>query len=261
MMNLAAPTQRATGIIPAMPLIAYLDETGDHTLESVDKDFPVFALVMFVCDADYYCMEIVPAVTQLKMDYFGHDCVILHSCDIRKQEKAFIVLRRSQDYRDGFYERINEIMSDHEYRLVPVVIKKQAHREKHGSLAENPYQLALKHAMYGLAVLLSQENQSEVTIVAEARGKNEDQDLRACFNDIVHLGAEGISASELSQITFNLVFAKKSANIVGTQLADLAAYPIARFVIDPGKKNRPFETIKEKLYLFEGWTNGIKVCP
>ncbi len=29
-----------------MPLIVYMDETGDHTLEVVDKDYPIFGLVL-----------------------------------------------------------------------------------------------------------------------------------------------------------------------------------------------------------------------
>ncbi len=29
-----------------MPLLVYLDETGDHSLEIVDREFPIFALVM-----------------------------------------------------------------------------------------------------------------------------------------------------------------------------------------------------------------------
>ncbi len=42
-----------------MPLIAYLDETGDHSLESIDKDFPIFVLVMLICDTTSYAQKIV----------------------------------------------------------------------------------------------------------------------------------------------------------------------------------------------------------
>jgi len=31
-------------------LIVYLDETRNHSLELIDKDFPIFALVMLICD-------------------------------------------------------------------------------------------------------------------------------------------------------------------------------------------------------------------
>jgi hypothetical protein len=38
-----------------MALIVYLDETGDHSLELIDKDFPIFALVMLICDYERRC--------------------------------------------------------------------------------------------------------------------------------------------------------------------------------------------------------------
>ena len=46
--------------------VVYLDETGDHSLEREDKDFPVFALVMMVCDQDVYRDTLVPLVNRLK---------------------------------------------------------------------------------------------------------------------------------------------------------------------------------------------------
>lgn len=72
-----------------MTRIVYLDETGDHSLEKEDKDFPVFALVMMVCDQDRYKDTFVPMVNRLKFDYFGHECVIIHSRDIRKAQNDF----------------------------------------------------------------------------------------------------------------------------------------------------------------------------
>jgi hypothetical protein len=37
-----------------MPYIAYLDELGDHSLEIIDREFPLFAAVFFVCDSKTY---------------------------------------------------------------------------------------------------------------------------------------------------------------------------------------------------------------
>jgi hypothetical protein len=36
-------------------------------------------------------------------------------------------------------------------------------------------------------------------------------------------------------------------NILGTQIADLVAYPIARHVLDPQKANPAFDIVKPKL--------------
>ena len=54
-----------------MSVIVYLDESGDHSLELVDKDFPFFALAMFICEEKVYNQKISPAINQFKMDFLG----------------------------------------------------------------------------------------------------------------------------------------------------------------------------------------------
>jgi hypothetical protein len=151
-----------------MPRIVYLDETGDHSLEKEDESFPVFALVMMVCDQEAYEGTFVPMVNRLKFDYFGHECVIIHSRDIRKAQKDFGFLT-DPTKRQPFYDRINQIMSAPGYDLIAAVIKKQEHRAKYGRNATNPYDLALTFALERLLPLLENEGQQEVHIIAEAR--------------------------------------------------------------------------------------------
>jgi len=50
-------------------------------------------------------------------------------------------------------------------------------------------------------------------------------------------------------------------NIIGTQMADLAAYPIARHVLVPTKPNPAYEVIKGKFYVGPGNVRGLKVFP
>jgi hypothetical protein len=57
-------------------IIIYLDETGDHSMDTIDKDYPVFGLIFLIVDETAYVAQIVPAVTKLKLDHFGHDGVI-----------------------------------------------------------------------------------------------------------------------------------------------------------------------------------------
>ncbi len=124
--------------------MVYLDETGDHSLANIDKDFPVFVLTMFVVDRNEYVQSIVPAVNQLKFDYFGHEGVILHSRDIRKAQNEFRFLQLA-DTRQPFYERINQIMTASSYRLIAVAIRKEEHKKKYGPSSEDPYKLGLTY--------------------------------------------------------------------------------------------------------------------
>lgn len=240
--------------------IVYLDETGDHSLEKEDKGFPVFALVMMVCDQDQYKDTLVPMVNRLKFDYFGHECVIIHSRDIRKAQGDFGFLTDPKK-REPFYERINEIMSAPGYDLIAAVIKKQDHKAKYGRYASNPYELALTFAMERLLPLLESEEQTEVYLIAEARGKREDTELRLAFLNIVTYGTDFVPAARFKKVTFHLRFKPKAMNVVGTQLADLAAYPIARYVINPAKPSPAYDVIKKRFYVGHGWIHGLKIFP
>jgi hypothetical protein len=50
-------------------------------------------------------------------------------------------------------------------------------------------------------------------------------------------------------------------NITGTQLADLVAYPIARFAVNPNKTNLSYKVISRKFYRGKGQIRGLKIFP
>ena len=87
--------------------------------------------------------------------------------------------------RQPFYERINKIMASPGYELISTVIRKQEHKDRYGMNATNPYDLALTFALERLLPLLEAEDQTEVMLIAEARGKREDNELRLSFLNIV----------------------------------------------------------------------------
>lgn len=139
-----------------MAYIVYLDETGDHSLDLIDKDFPVFALAMFICDTTYYNNTILPTVAQLKTDYFGHEGVILHSRDIRKAQKDFGIFTNQQKKKE-FINRINKMMGNFDYTLIVSAIKKQEHKDRYGMVTYNPYDLAMKFCLERLLPFLASE--------------------------------------------------------------------------------------------------------
>ena len=99
--------------------IVYVDESGDHSLTSIDPQFPVFALSFCVVRKDTYMAQIVPAVQALKFRYWGHDAVILHEHEIRKSKGDFTWLLTDRERRDAFYEDLNQIMVDAPISLIP----------------------------------------------------------------------------------------------------------------------------------------------
>lgn len=70
------------------------------------------------------------------------------------------------------------------------------------------------------------------------------------------MGAERFQARQ-----FQLEFIPKVANIVGTQLADLIAYPVARYALNPMQPNPAFALIEPKLCRRHGQRIGLAVYP
>jgi hypothetical protein len=243
-----------------MSLVAYLDETGHPSLDAIDPDFPVFALSMLVFHAEAYWSHVVPAVYALKFDQWGHEGVILHSRDIRKGEGAFAFLAGPAN-RQRFYESLNRIICAGAFEVVAVAVRKDAHKALHAKRARDPYDLALRLALERLLVLLEDIGQSTVQVIAESRGRAEDDRLRACVHRLIRRGTSAIPAERFQRVHFELQFLSKMMNVVGTQLADLVAYPVARHVLRPDAPNPAFDVLEPKLCRRAGERIGLTIYP
>jgi hypothetical protein len=89
--------------------VVYVDESGDHSLVSVDPDYPVFVLALCVFHKRHFAEHIVPAVQKLKFNHFGHDSVVLHEHEIRKQKGPFAFLSHLPT-RLAFMAQLHTIM-------------------------------------------------------------------------------------------------------------------------------------------------------
>ena len=103
--------------------VVYVDESGDHSLVSVDPEYPVFVLALCVFHKRHYSEKIIPAVEKLKFNYFGHDSVVLHENEIRKQKGDFAFLSHLPT-RNEFMNRLTSIMEASNYILIACVVDK-----------------------------------------------------------------------------------------------------------------------------------------
>jgi hypothetical protein len=234
-----------------VPLIAYIDESGTANLATIDKRSPVFGLGFLICDSERYAAEIVPPVTKLKIDTFGHDAVILHSAEMRHRTGDFSILLNAQK-RERFFDALNAIILAAPFELIAVAIRKREHLQRYGNRATDPYELALEFGLERLKPCMEERGQSAIVLVAESRNKNENGALRAAFDRLM---LEGSRYHSFSGLDIDLRFAPKSANAVGHQLADICISPIARFA-DKKEKTLPFEIARQKIR-----QGGFKIFP
>lgn len=120
--------------------VVYVDESGDHSLERIDPDYPVFVLALCVFHKRHYAEKIIPAVEKLKFNYFGHDSVVLHEHEIRKQKGDFAFLSHKPT-REEFIGRLSSIMDASNFILMSCVVDK-ARLNRHEGAGSNPYHIA-----------------------------------------------------------------------------------------------------------------------
>ena len=222
--------------------IVYVDESGDHSLQSINPEYPVFVLAFCVFYKSHYTHKVVPALQELKFDCFGHDLVILHEHEIRKEKGDFRVFE-SRQQKNGFLNRLTHIIDDSNFILISCVIDKKRLKEVHSQ--GNSYHIALGYCLETLFEFVSEKGQQalDTHVVVEMRGKKEDAELELEFRRI----CDGENRFH-QKLPFKLRMASKATNSAGLQLADLVARPIGRYVINSNQDNRAFEVLKKKFF-------------
>ena len=245
--------------MPYGDYIIYVDESGDHTLTAIDRDYPVFVLDFCIFRKEHYANVVAPQVQAFKFAHFGHDIVVLHEHEIRKQKPPFVFLK-SRTKREDFMGGLSRLIQNAQFTIVAAAIHKDQLARRYAAPA-NPYEMALTFCMERAHAFLRGCGQHGLTthIVVERRGKREDDELELAFRRIRD-GANYVGEMP----DFEIVSADKKTNSTGLQLADLTARPIGRYVLDRGQPNRAWDIIEPKLRrsptgAVAGW--GLKIFP
>jgi hypothetical protein len=239
----------------------FMDESGDHGLANLDASFPVFLLCgLLVSEKDYAALK--DAINQLKEQFWNHKKVILHSRDIRKCEKEFQILF-DIELKGKFYSMLNSIIQKQNYTVFASAIQKEKYILTYGRLSNDVYELALSFIIERAVFCLDAMgyHQKELVIEIERRGKKEDKKLDEHFQRLLARGTGFVSPIRLRALNLKIKFTDKRENINGLQLADLLAYPAARYVLDKERANPAFDLFRDKFYTKDGKMYGLKIFP
>lgn len=244
-----------------MKYFLFLDESGDHGLNNIDPQFPVFVLSGILLTEDSY-ESLKAEAGKIKQKFWGHKKVIFHSRNIRKCENEFTILF-DNEIKGDFYEAINNLVGNSNYSIITSAIKKDNYIKRYGRLSDDVYEVALSFILERAIFYLDEikETKKSLQIVIEQRGKKEDQKLSKHFNTLLARGTGYVHPTRIWNYGINISFQKKKDDIVGLQVADLIAYPIARYVLDPERANPAFEIFSDKFYSKKGKRYGLKIFP
>ena len=94
-------------------------------------------------------------------------------------------------------------------------------------------------------------------ILLESRGNEVDLTLEMAFERIITK-----NTAWQADYPLKILFVDKKANSIGLQIADLVAYPIGKFVVDPQRENLAFDVFKDKFHKFPEYLGkGLKIFP
>lgn len=235
--------------------IGFIDECGDHSMREIDPDFPIFLLSLVIVQRRDYVEQIIPELSRLKLRYWNHEGVNLHSRDIRKSQGSF-GFHLNPVIRPRFLSEMSSLMQNLPYSLVVAGVRKDHLLAFSADASANPYTVALGMAMESVIGLLKSTGERELPLVAETRGAKEDAELERAFQELMF---DGVGVGDgIAPVTPDclLVFRNKRDNIAGLQLADLAGHPCARHMLKPEQQNQAFEIVRQHVYSGEavkGW--------
>lgn len=239
--------------------LVFVDESGDHGLDSVDRGYPIFVLAFCIMRKEDYVAALTPAVQMFKMKHFGHDDIILHERDIRKDQGAFAFLK-TKEKKQEFLNELTSIVAVMPFTLICSVIRKDHLRARYVA-PDNPYHIALGFGLERVFYCLRDRGavNGKTHVMVEKRGKREDAELELEFRRVCDGGNY-----KKAQLPFEIVFVDKKSNSTGLQIADLVARPVGMSILRPGQNNRAFEALQSKFYAsgagkIEGW--GLKCFP
>jgi len=222
--------------------IVFADESGDHGLATVNREYPIFVLSFCVFEKVAYVEQVCPALQRFKLRWWSHDAVILHASQIRRHEPPFSFLA-SMEKREDFMEDLAGVLRAVSFTLISAAVDKGQLKERHGC-SINPYDLAMTKGVELVAAFLRDCGQAQrhTSILIERRGKSEDRQLQEVFAQICE--GDGVRRA---QADLSLEVIDKKANLPGLQIADLVSAPVGRHLLRPDVQNRAFEAIREKL--------------
>ena len=213
----------------------YVDEVGNSDLKSSDDpNHRYLSLTGVIIELDYAKTVLHPDIENLKIEFFDahpDEQVVLHRKEILNKRPPFNNLN-DPVLEKTFNQKLLELLTKWEYKIVTVVIDKSEHNSKYQKWKYDPYHYCMEILIERFHFFLS-ATRAIGDVMIESRGGKEDMRLKKSFRRIIENGTHYIDTIGLKSrfSSVELKVKPKSANISGLQLADLVAFPSRKFVL------------------------------
>lgn len=104
--------------------VVYVDESGNYNTDSFTQEYPVFVLAFCIFNKSNYVSNVVGALERFKFEYFGHDIVVLHEREIRKELGAFQFPNKA--FKNNFIGALHSIVDNSNFIVISFNRQKEA---------------------------------------------------------------------------------------------------------------------------------------
>lgn len=218
--------------------IVFVDESGTPVTHKPDLGFPIFSLQFVLIRKDAYSRQIVPDLIAFKLKHHGSDSTVLHGKNIDAKDGEFRMLQDSAIFSE-YVADLDGVIGRAEMTLFSAYF---LHHEVAGlnSLQVHPYAYFMHVLLNEIEALIAiDESKTLCRVVVESR-KSSDAQMKAAYEAYKE-------AFRSDRVDFELEFAEKSRNVLGLQIADLVAKPIARYCLDSSKPSPEWPTVSKKV--------------
>ncbi len=212
----------------------YIDESGTHNYSKSDAIKERYLCLLGVIISDEQNKEFISPKWEELRNIFTQDTdfpAIFHYVDVVSHSKEFGKLS-DKKVEETFNDKYIEILRDGDYTLCCVVLDKKTHNEKYGTSAMHPYHYCLNVLLERYVKFLAGKN-STGDVIAEARGKKEDELLRSEFSKFYENGTSYLESKTVQNrlTSCKIKLKNKEARISGLELADMLATPMKHLAL------------------------------
>lgn len=212
----------------------YIDETGDHNLQSIQESYPIFGLGAILISENQY-VELVKNVQNIKIKYFGSIDFILHASELKRPVNPGSDTRNKvmidPEVRRSFYNEFSEnIINSIDFKIIACFVLKKEMTKRY-KYPIDPYYFSYENVLNRIIKYGDELNH----IFSEKRGAELDIELKAEHERLSKVGIHSFPSEVVASKT-KLYFLDKKDNVEGLQVTDLILSALGRYIL--GKKDK-----------------------
>lgn len=253
--------------------LVFIDETGDPFVHKDIKKydhptvFPVLTVSALIVSSTVYKEVFVPAIDEIKNNFWGTRDVHFHSNEIRRKDGIFKVLIDPEKYT-LFKEKMIEALEKGSVKIISSSINKMKLLEKTQKFKKrtgedyNIGDLYLTNVAWVLERVAHFIKDDAAKIIFEDRGNKESRRIQAVLTEIKKGGNFYHAKDVFKNINDDILCFTKQDNVNGIQVADYCTYPFARHAKNPkDQDNKLFDILRRYVYKGDYGEYGLKEWP